>query len=236
MMRNLVILGAALVLTPGLVYAQVAAGASPDAPQAPNPVVRDGFYLIQTGDLLDVRVFQYPELNQEVRVRPDGRISVVLFDDVAVAGMSTREVDDLLTARYAQLYQKPEVTVIVREFANMKVFVGGEVGQPGMIPLMGEMTITGAVFQAGGFKPTARTDSVVLLRNEGGKAVARRMNVKDILAKGGDLPLQPFDVIYVPLSRIGAVDRFVDQYVRQLIPFSLNAGFSYLFGDRVVIR
>jgi protein involved in polysaccharide export with SLBB domain len=219
------------------VMSLVRAQEAPVTPPANSPVVRDGHYVLQVGDEVAIRVYPQADLNEVVRVRPDGRISTVLIDDVDVAGRTARELDDLITAEYVKLFKNPSVTIIVREFANVKVYVGGEVGQPGTIPLVGEMTVVGAVFQSGGFRSTARTDNVVLVRNESGKAVARRLNVERILSRGeGDVKLQPFDVVYVPLSRIAAVDRFVDQYVRQLIPVSLNAGFSYILGDRVLIR
>lgn len=219
------------------VLALVSAQEVPATAPANSPVVRDGHYVLQVGDELAIRVYPQSDLNEVVRVRPDGRISTVLIDDMEAAGRTSKEVDDLITGRYAKLFKDPSVTIIVREFANVKVYVGGEVGQPGTIPLVGEMTVVGAVFQAGGFRSTARTDNVVLVRNDSGKAVARRLNVARILSRGeGDVKLQPFDVVYVPLSRIAAVDRFVDQYVRQLIPVSLNAGFSYILGDRVLIR
>lgn len=222
---------ALLSITPGR------AQQSAQPPTASGPLVKDGYYVLQVGDEVAIRVFPQEELNEVVRVRPDGRISAVLLDDMEIAGLTTREVDERLTAHYGRLFKDPSVSVIVREFANVKVYVGGEVGQPGTIPLVGNLTVVGAVFQAGGFRSTAKTDSVVLLRNNGGTPVAQRLNVEQILSRGtGDLKLQPFDVIYVPLSRIAAVDRFVDQYIRQLIPVSLNAGFSYILGDRVLIR
>jgi polysaccharide export outer membrane protein len=210
--------------------------AQPAPPSAPS-IVKDGYYVLQIGDEVSIRVFPQQELNEVVRIRPDGRISAVLLDDMEVAGLTTRELDERLTAHYTRFFKDPAVSVIVREFANVKVYVGGEVGQPGIIPLVGNLTVVGAVFQAGGFRTTAKTDSVVLLRNDAGTPVARRLNVEQILSTGGgDVKLQPFDVVYVPLSRIAAVDRFVDQYIRQLIPVSLNAGFSYILGDRVLIR
>lgn len=235
-MMRVPLLSIALVLSLGALPPMSAQQAPVPGP-ANSPVVRDGHYVLQVGDELAIRVYPQSDLNEVVRVRPDGRISTVLIDDMEVAGRTSREVDDLITARYSKLFKDPSVTIIVREFANVKVYVGGEVGQPGTIPLIGEMTVVGAVFQAGGFRSTARTDNVVLVRNESGTAVARRLNVERALARGeGDVKLQPFDIVYVPLSRIAAVDRFVDQYVRQLIPVSLNAGFSYILGDRVLIR
>jgi protein involved in polysaccharide export with SLBB domain len=227
MLRSLL----ALVLIPIGVHAQ-----TPVQPPS-SALVKDGYYVLQIGDEVAIRVFPHEQLSEVVRVRPDGRISAVMLDDFEAAGLTTQELDERLTTHYAKFFKEPHVSVIVRQFANVKVYIGGEVGQPGTIPLLGDLTIVGALFQAGGFKSTAKTDSVMLLRNERGAPVARRLNVKQILAKGaGDVKLQPFDVVYVPLSRIAAADRFVDQYMRQLIPVSLNAGFTYILGDRVVVR
>jgi len=217
--------------------AVAAPGGSIARAQPPAAVVKDGYYVLQSGDELTIRVFQQPQLDETVRIRPDGRISVLLLDDLPAAGRTTRELSAQLTAQFAKFFKEPQVSVIVRQFANLKVYVGGEVGQPGTIPLVGELTAAGAIFQAGGLKTSARADSVVLLRNDGGQPTASRVNLRQILSDGrGDVKLQPFDVVYVPPSRITSVDRFVDQYIRQLIPLSLSAGFTYLLGDRVVIR
>jgi protein involved in polysaccharide export with SLBB domain len=211
---------------------QVFAGA-----QAPPGLVKDGYYVLQKGDEIDIKVFQQSQLDETVRVRPDGRISAMLLDDLLVAGLTTRELREQLTANYAKLFREPQVSVIVKEFANLKIYVGGEVGQPGALPLVGDMTALAAVLQAGGMKPTAKPEGAVLLRNEGGKPVATRIDLEQIVKHGAaDVPLQPFDVVYVPRSKIATVDRAVDQYVRQLIPLTLTAGFSYILGNNVVVR
>jgi polysaccharide export outer membrane protein len=201
-------------------------------------MVKDGLYVLQTGDEVAIRVFRLPELDETVRIRPDGRISVMLLDDIEAAGLTTRELDSRLTERYATMFKDPQVTLVVRQFANLKVYVGGEVGTPGAIALVGDLTATGAVFQAGGFRSTARLDSVVLLRNQGGdRPGVERLNMKEMLAsRQPDVRLRPFDVVYVPLSRIARVDRFVDQHVRQLLPIALTGGFTYILGDRLLIR
>jgi protein involved in polysaccharide export with SLBB domain len=161
---------------------------------------------------------------------------VVLLDDVEAAGLTVPELDARLTAGYQRFFQEPLVSVLVRSFTNHRVFVGGEVGKPGPIPINGDVKALEAILLAGGFTPTARLDSVILLRNDGKeRAVVQKLNFKDTLSKGGDIALQPFDVLFVPLSRIAKVDRFVDQYVRQLIPISLTAGFTYVLGGSVVI-
>jgi polysaccharide export outer membrane protein len=225
-------LAVVLVVAPRTIRAQAA------PPASAGPMVKDGLYVLQTGDEVAIRVFRLPELDETVRIRPDGRISVMLLDDIEAAGLTTRELDSRLTERYATMFKDPQVTLVVRQFANLKVYVGGEVGTPGAIALVGDLTATGAVFQAGGFRSTARLDSVVLLRNQGGdRPGVERLNMKEMLAsRQPDVRLRPFDVVYVPLSRIARVDRFVDQHVRQLLPIALTGGFTYILGDRLLIR
>jgi polysaccharide export outer membrane protein len=182
-------------------------------------------------------VFGRPELEETAQIRPDGKISVVLLDEVMAAGLTVAEFDQILTSRYAELFRDPNVTVIMRTYAALKVYVAGEVEHPGPIPLLGDLTALAAVMEAGGFKGTARTDSVILLRNEGdGGPKVRRVDLKAALNDGrGDLPLQPYDVVFVPLSRIAKVDKFVSEYVRQLLPITVTAGFQYILGGTAVV-
>jgi len=243
-MRIIAVLIALLVAIP-VAAQQAPSAATPPAPSTAAPqqgaglpsMIRDGYYVLQVGDELAIRVFEQSQLDETIKIRPDGRISAMLLEDIPAAGQTTRELNAQLTAQYARFYREPKVSVIVRQFSNLKIYVGGEVGQPGTIPLSGDITALSAIFQAGGLKTTARTDSVVLLRNVDGRATAYGVNVKEILSSGsGDVKLQPFDVVYVPASKIAKVDRFVDQYIRQLIPLTLTGGFSYIFGNSVLIR
>src|SRR5439155_3594624 len=109
----------------------------PAAAEAPpgtaSSVIRDGMYVLQRGDEISVRVFRLSELDETVRVRPDGKISIPLLENIDAAGLTTKELGDALTRRYAQLFKEPQVSVIVRSFANLRVYVGGEVGQAGMV-------------------------------------------------------------------------------------------------------
>jgi polysaccharide export outer membrane protein len=214
----------------------------PAAPAAAAPAAsvaesQPATYKLERGDEITIKVLNLPELEDTVRVRPDGKISLLLVDEVDAAGLTPRELDESLTARFKEFYQAPEVSVIVRSFAGYKVYVAGEVGQPGPLPLVGEMTALGAVIQAGGFRNTARTNSVVLLRKSNGpKPIVEKLNLKDVLTKGKpDVALQPFDVVYVPMSTIARIDLFVDQYIRQLLPITMNAGFQYIMGDRLLL-
>jgi protein involved in polysaccharide export with SLBB domain len=220
------VFGAAIMLS-------VALAAS--AATAQQPTTAD--YVLERGDEITIRVFNRPELEDTVQIRPDGKISLVLVDDIAVAGLTSGELDARLTEAYSKYFRDVQLAVIVRKFVNQKVFVGGEVGAPGFLPIAGRFTALTAVLQAGGFKGTARTDSVMLVRNQGGKPQVVRVDLKGVVERGlPDVDLQPFDVVYVPMSKIAKANKFVDQYIRQMIPISLSAGFSYILGDSVVVR
>lgn len=202
-----------------------------------NPVLREGSYVLQKGDEIAIKAYEHPDLEETVRVRPDGKISVQLAPDVPAAGMTPSELSETLSQVYSKFVKEPRISIIVRNFSAQRIYVGGEVLQPGVLPMAGDITVLGAIMQAGGFRPTARKDSILLLRDNGagGKNV-QFLNIKKLLAAGGlDIRLQPFDVVYVPQSKIAKVDQFVDQYIRQVIPGNLNAGFTYLLGSTAVL-
>ena len=207
-------------------------------PSAPAPTSMDMTpYVLQRGDEITVKVYDQPELQENVVIRPDGRISLVLLDDVDAAGMSVADLDAKLTTGYQRFFKEPQVSVIVRTFTSHRIFVGGEVATPGAVPIVGPIRALEAILQVGGFRPSARLDSVILLRNEGSRGtLIQKLNFKETLKGGDDPVLKPFDVIYVPQSRIAKVDRFVDNFIRQLIPISLTAGFNYVVGERIVVR
>ena len=199
----------------------------PRAPLPPAPEVAS--YTLESGDLIEVKVFGASELDQEMTVRPDGRISFSPVGEFDAAGKTLGEVDTALTGALAQDFAAPEVTVFVRKFVNWNVYVGGEVDKPGIIPLSGPMTSLMAILHAGGFIDTAQLSNVVVLRKaEGGGAAVMKVDVREVL-KGAqpDLMLAPYDVVFVPRSVISRVDIFVDQYIRRVLPFTLIGGANY---------
>ncbi len=289
------------------------------APVAPSEgrANGNGEYVLQRGDLIDIRVFNLSDLDTTARIRPDGKISVLLLNEVQAAGLTPGQLGQELMRGYTEHFRNPRLTVIVKEFAGQSVFVGGEVGQPGtvalpgdmsalqalvkagglkdsastekvlivrdidkgtprvetlnvkdilenskpdlmlqpsdvlyvpksylsvyvggevvrpgMIALAGDLSIMAAVVQAGGFRESAKTDSVVLVRNQNNNPVITKVRVDDIFLDAPHTKLQPFDVVFVPKSRIAKMDRFVDQYLRQLSPMIFSFGFSYLFGNK----
>jgi polysaccharide export outer membrane protein len=189
-------------------------------------------YFIQPGDQLDIKFFYNPELNETVSVRPDGKISLQLVDDVQAAGLTPSQLDEFLTQKYSKELRKPVVTVIVTSFKGQVVFVGGEVNTPGLIDLSAGMSPLQAVINAGGFKETAMPEGAIVIRKDkDNRPIPVRVNLKDALygnSSGFDIQLQPYDVVYVPMSAIAEANKFVKQYIQDLLLFrGVSLGFSY---------
>jgi polysaccharide export outer membrane protein len=179
-------------------------------------------YTIQPGDQLDIKFFYNPELNESVIVRPDGKISLQLIDEIQAAGLQPAELDRQLTDLYAHELRKPELTVIVRSFTRQRVYVGGEVNTPGLIALPAGMTALQAVFQSGGFKETANpAETLVIRKGSNDKPIPLRINLVAVMnAHGGnDLQLQPDDIVHVPKTAIANVNKFIDEYIGGLLMF-----------------
>ncbi len=205
---------------------EAAALSSPSSSTQPAP------YLIQPGDQLDIKFFYNPEINETVTVRPDGKISLQLLDEVQAAGLKPSELDDELTKKYAKELKKPMITVIVRSFGGQRIFVGGEVNRQGLITIAGNMTPLQAVLKAGGFKETANPENAIIIRKgTDNRPVPIAMNLTDVMhGKSGnaDFLLQADDIVYVPKSAIAKANKFVNQYIEDLLLFrGVSLGFSY---------
>jgi polysaccharide export outer membrane protein len=192
-----------------------------------------GEYRLQPGDELDIRFYYNPELNTSVLIRPDGRISLPLANEVQAAGQTPAQLAQRLRTAYEQELRRPELTVIVRSFNSQKVFVGGEVASPGVVQALGPLTVLQSVTQAGGFKETARINEVLVIRRDPAaqEPIVIPVDIGAVVdgtQTSQDIALMPFDVVYVPKSPIANVNKFVDQYIRQNIPFGF--GLTYGFG------
>lgn len=191
-------------------------------------------YRFYPGDEIEVTVPSAPELSKTVIVQPDGRISVPLVGPVMAADRTTEELQAILARGYATQLLRPDVFVTAKA-APLKVFVGGEVGQPGIYDLAGDADALRAVIQAGDFRPTAdRSEVIVIRRGPGGRAMMRRVDLlRGLRDPRADLvPLRRFDIVYVPRSGVANAGLFVQQYFRDLSPITF--GFNYAIGDNVV--
>jgi polysaccharide export outer membrane protein len=161
-----------------------------------------------------------------------------LIGEIALAGKTVAEAEEVLQERYAPHLRNTSVSIQVRSYASQKVYVGGEVIRPGTIPLVGDLTVVDAVMEAGGVKLTGSFTRVVLIRKQQtGSPVAMELTLLDDDKPTEDAltPLEPYDVVLIPETKIARIDRWVDQHIRQLIPLSLSAGFTYLWNSTGIV-
>jgi polysaccharide biosynthesis/export protein len=199
-------------------------------PIAQAPSSTSSGYIIEPGDALDVRFFYNPELNEEVMVRPDGNISLPLVGEMRAAGRSPTQLESQLRDSYSRELRQAAITVIVKGFAGQRVYVDGEVGEPQMVNIAGNLSAMQAVASAGGFKPSARKAEVLVIRRAGTtQPVVIPVDLDAAIAgtdTSQDILLQPYDVVYVPKTAIAEVNQFVDQYFRQNIPVPVGIGYG----------
>jgi polysaccharide biosynthesis/export protein len=157
-------------------------------------------YLIGADDQLTVRFWGDTQLSADVIVRPDGKISLPLLNDVEAAGLTPEQLSDALEKAAAKFIEEPDATVIVREIHSRKVYAIGQVGRPGAVPLNGEMNVLQLLASVGGVLEYADRGGIVILRNKGGKEHRFKFNYNDVV-KGKNVQqnilLQPGDTVVV---------------------------------------
>ena len=182
--------------TSGTASSSTAAGVPtrPSAAAAQSPDYRLG-----PGDKLRVEVYKDAQLSQSLQIRPDGKITLPLIGDLEASGHTPLELRDKLSEALREYVTNPVVTVIVVEAVPPLVYVIGEVGNPGSIPLNGPLSVLQALAMAGGFRDFANTKKIQILRrtNRGQQRIA--FNYKEALAATGPpMMLQPGDTVVVP--------------------------------------
>ncbi len=197
-----------------------------DEPKAMLPLP-PAEYRMQVGDELHVKFYYNNELNEQVTVRPDGRISLQLVGQLMAAGFTPSELTAALKQRYSTELANPEVTIIVRKFEAQKIFVDGEVQKPGIIPINGTMTVMQSIASAGGMKQTGRMQDILLIRKAGNKPIVLPVNLRKALngEAGHDIFLQSYDIVYVPKTPIASINQWVREYIRNILP--VNVTFNY---------
>jgi len=211
MARNLYMFGrhAAILLMAlvGLVACgSVGAQEQATTAQAPAADADADEYIIGPGDTLQVFVWRNEELTTSVPVRPDGKISTPLVEDMVAVGKTPSQLARDIEVVLAEYIRQPQVNIIVSTavsaFSQVKVI--GQVTSPQAIPYREGMTVMDAVLAVGGLGPYAAGNRTKLLRTEGGAQKERRIKLSDLLNKGDisqNLALRPGDVIVVPESR-----------------------------------
>jgi polysaccharide export outer membrane protein len=194
----------ALALTqPSALDAQSPTPAPPAAPaqnQTAAGVPLPSDYVIGPEDMLDVVFWTAKEMSHQVLVRPDGKISLPLIDDIQAAGLTPEQLATSLKKAAEQFVHDGNATVIVTEIHSRKVYIVGEVSKPGTIALGGDMTVLQALGEAGGFLEGANKGDVTIVRNDAGSERRFKFNYNDVLRGKNirqNIKLLPGDTILV---------------------------------------
>jgi len=161
----------------------------------------EGEYRIGPEDVLDIAVWNNTAISRSVPVRPDGRISLPLLNDVQAGGLTAMQLRDVLAKRLATFMPTPEVSVIVREIKSFKVAVIGEIKTPGHYELKSRTTVLEILAKAGPFSDFAARRRIVVLRLNGQAMKRIPFNYDKVIAADGEHEnffLQPGDIVVVP--------------------------------------
>jgi polysaccharide export outer membrane protein len=160
-------------------------------------------YKIGTKDLLEIKVFELPELNQTVRVAEDGSVSLSLLGIVDVAGLTAQELEKKLASILDQKYTKgAHVTVFIKEYQKVSVF--GAVGRSGNYELVGPTTLLQVISLAGGLTAEAGNELYVFRQGKDGQKTRIAVDLKDLTSGNQNLniDLQPNDVVSIPIDQM----------------------------------
>ena len=184
--------------------AQQPAPATPISSPATAPVpdaVAPAGYVIGAEDVLTVVVWREKDLSTEVVVRPDGRITLPLINEVVAAGLTPEQLRERIKEGLARFVEDPSVTVGVKQINSRKVFITGMVNKPGVYPLASTTTVLQLISVAGGLNEFADSKKIVVMRTENGVQRAVKFNYQDV-RKGKNLQqnieLQSGDTVIVP--------------------------------------
>jgi polysaccharide export outer membrane protein len=147
---------------------------------APPPIVPKD-YVIGVGDFLSVVFWRDKDMSAEVIVRPDGKISLPMLNDVRADGMTPEQLAAAIEKAAMRFVRDAGATVIVKEIRSRRVFVIGEVVKPGTFPLTSDMNVLQMIAEAGGFLEDAKKSDVVIVRTENGKERRYKFNYDDVV-------------------------------------------------------
>jgi polysaccharide export outer membrane protein len=170
-------------------------------PAAVQAATEDPAYKIGPQDVLKIDVWREEQLTRVAPVRPDGKVTLPLLNDVQAAGLTPMELAGVIREDLKKFINNPQVTVSVMEINSRRIYVTGEVTKPGAYALLPHMTVLQALSSSSGFTAFARIKNIYVLRTENGKQVKLPFNYKEAISgKNPDqnIELQPGDVIVVP--------------------------------------
>jgi polysaccharide export outer membrane protein len=159
-------------------------------------------YIIGAEDVLSISVWREPDLSvKELVVRPDGKISLPLVNDIQASGMTPKQLQEQIAAKLKEFVETPNVNVSVIRILSHSVSIVGQVGRPGPYSLGSPTTVLAIIARAGGLTEFAKAKNIIILRNENGKTKKFPFNYKSVIT-GNDLQqnilLKSGDTVMVP--------------------------------------
>jgi polysaccharide export outer membrane protein len=167
----------------------------------PPGVTPPADYVIGPEDVLAILFWRDKDMSAEVAVRPDGRITLPLINDIVAAGLTPDELRERVQQAASRYVESPNATVVVKQINSRRVFVTGKVAKPGTYPLMGPTTVLQMIAMAGGLMDFAKSDRIVVMRTTRGKTDTFKFNYKDVSKSKNlqqNIELKPGDTILVP--------------------------------------
>ena len=158
-------------------------------------------YTIGADDVLSIVFWRDKELTADVTVRPDGKISLPLLNDVQASGLTPAQLKDRIVEESKKYVEDPNVTVVVKQINSRKVFITGEVKKPGPYLLTAPTTVLQMISIAGGLADFAKSEKIMVVRTEGGKPVSYKFNYKQVIEGkklAQNIELKPGDTIIIP--------------------------------------
>lgn len=156
-------------------------------------------FVIGPEDVLSIVFWRDKDMSSQVTVRPDGKISLPLLNEVQAAGLTPAQLREHLAAAAKRFFENPNVTVVVNQINSRKVFITGQVGKPGPYALTGPMTVLQLISMAGGLKDFADSRNIIIVRHENGQTSSQPFNYKEIGRNlRQNIELQPGDTVVVP--------------------------------------
>ena len=195
-----------------------------------NPYYPEKKTVIEPGDVLTIRFYYHPELDEKLIVRPDGKISLLFYQGMKVSGLTPEQLQKKLIKLYSKEFREPIISVNLTKRGNYKIFIAGEVSYPGEKDLVTNMTVAQLLIQTGVKIRNADLQSVILVRQLNKKSYkAYKLDARIKNGKDRDIYLKPGDIVFVPRNRITKFGDFVQKYIRNIIPpaMTLGLGFTY---------
>lgn len=170
-----------------------------------DDIKKSNDYILQPGDLVDIKVFMEDDMDRTLRVSSNGTITYPLIGNVKISGVSLSEAEARLADKLKHYIKNPQVSMLIKEYSNKTVYVLGQVKKPSaiMMPPEKSLTVLEAISSVGGFTDIANTSKVKILRMENGKQKSIDVDITAITKQGNkslDVSLQPGDVLFVPQS------------------------------------